>query len=1251
MSDDLKQIAGTVIGATIGFLTTGTLVGAVRGAQIGFLLGSAFTEVESETQQTPTLDDKQAQVSEYGEFIPRVYSEVELKGNIIWQKGNQLFATEINNQEGGKTGTEGYTATFALMICEGPVSRIRRIHADSRLIFDGFDDSSAIAATDRINMNFFFGTDDQPQSISIVKEKGIDSTPAYRNVVYIVFNDFEVTEHYHGRIPSFRVETQTDLLTSSNNLTQGFKIVPYSSQYPKNFKLGIPHDNTVTERPWHGDVDTMISLNFGQSGAVGNDGYSDFIKDALGNSISIDVDIPWIYKNTRLLSTLSSGVDPITQTVAKLTRLTFNNKIAPPNWVVLRTYPVDNGKDVMIHIYRHSSGIGKQMAISRGIGYFNKVTNVDITGSALNNDTARFFSSGSSSTTYIHLRNGRSDEHGSDVNFFVVQSSSPLEVPGSFSSFGKQLTPALDWQDEEELRAPGAIATYHAVGVDSTFYHFTEAFLPGSGLSTVSNPIGYNHATRSIDQLTENTLAVIDSWDISAHLPASTVDIDPMIVVRQKDDIEFYMNVNEGGNRFVKHFRLDPLNVGFATLVESTQLTLNNNWDAQNLIDLSPQTSYITGDPASFSDDVRFQIGFDSIAVSTAKSDLADIIQEEILSNPLLTANDIDTSEVDAVFVRGYAVTRLGSFAAAIKPLQRAFRFDMFEEDYKIKFRSRGSQSVRVNIPLSDLQAREKGGDVPAEVLHKLPAAFETPNRLEFRFIDADLDYRRGFVYADSQRSTSVAVSNFQVPVKLTQTEAAQMADILIRDAERDGNGTYELILPMKYSYLERTDIIGVTASWGVLTLRITSIEKGKPGLVKIGAVEEDATAYTSVEVGQDDTFVTSSIRPVPSTELVVFEANMGNYGNRSENRGGGMYYAIRPLGNATNWKGATIHIQDVASGTWEALSALTFAITPMGIETLLTPLTGDASISRANFDQTLTIQMENLTIENRTPTEIFSPDRLNTFIYGDNKRQEVIGVESVTDLGNDQYELTGLWRGMYGSEASMSTHQPGDAIVYVATEFLNTLSRSNRSSLSVGNGTFNWATGRFVTLPNASLPAPAWRSPQTIGLEAVSIGHIQTGSTNQLFEFESIKELPFSPTFVRLKFDINGGIYVIFRRATRKGAIDGSIFKNKPTELPVDLDIFDGSGELLRTISRHPNAFSSTFSYLTNNTQTTTDRTAPDPTLDKTGGEFEEVFYSPADQITDFGVLQSSLNFDLYNLSMELGRGWPCRVVENVQI
>jgi hypothetical protein len=196
------QIAGGLIGGVIGFFNP--VLGWQVGAQVGIMLGGLLDPPKGPTMVGPRLSDLTIQTSTYGTVIPRVYGTVALYGNVFWLENNQIKETVVKKKSGGKGGSKTKTktyvnyATFAVGLCKGPIVGVKRIWIKGELFYDaGSWDIDTITASNAAATGFavYLGTDTQLPDTRIQATIGIENTPAWRGLAYIVFYDLPIAEY------------------------------------------------------------------------------------------------------------------------------------------------------------------------------------------------------------------------------------------------------------------------------------------------------------------------------------------------------------------------------------------------------------------------------------------------------------------------------------------------------------------------------------------------------------------------------------------------------------------------------------------------------------------------------------------------------------------------------------------------------------------------------------------------------------------------------------------------------------------------------------------------------------------------------------------------------------------------------------------------------------------------------------------------------------------------------------------------
>ncbi len=228
MSDtgQIIQIAGTIAS-----IYTGNPAWALAANAVA----TAYFPPEGPGIEGPRLNDLKSQSSTYGSPIPIVYGRARLAGTLIWIKDNKLIEVRTVTEEGGKGGggatqevtTYQYFGSFAVAICEGEITGIRKIWADNVLIYDISDGQSvmSVLGTQQISDRITAYTGTATQEPDSLIEADVTTAPAYRGVAYVVFDQLPL-EKYGNRLPNMTFEVvdgtaSSDLLSSFTTTTKG----------------------------------------------------------------------------------------------------------------------------------------------------------------------------------------------------------------------------------------------------------------------------------------------------------------------------------------------------------------------------------------------------------------------------------------------------------------------------------------------------------------------------------------------------------------------------------------------------------------------------------------------------------------------------------------------------------------------------------------------------------------------------------------------------------------------------------------------------------------------------------------------------------------------------------------------------------------------------------------------------------------------------------------------------------------------
>ena len=183
-------------------------------ASIGYSIYSALNQ-PSQRSEGPRLGDLKVQSSARGVPIPKVWGSMRIAGNLIdGKKYEQRIEESVGGKGfmGGGGGTQvtyAYFADFAVSLCEGPITGVRRIWMNNKLWYTAEDDASdteleASADHERYG-KLYLGTTSQLPDPTLEAIHGAGNVPPYRRTAYIVFTRLPLL-NFGNAIPNVSVE-------------------------------------------------------------------------------------------------------------------------------------------------------------------------------------------------------------------------------------------------------------------------------------------------------------------------------------------------------------------------------------------------------------------------------------------------------------------------------------------------------------------------------------------------------------------------------------------------------------------------------------------------------------------------------------------------------------------------------------------------------------------------------------------------------------------------------------------------------------------------------------------------------------------------------------------------------------------------------------------------------------------------------------------------------------------------------------
>ena len=223
-----SAIGGAFGGAILGF--SGAAIGGFIGSTIGSVVDNWIVSSLAPAQRIEgaRLDSLRITSSTEGAVIPRLYGRMRIGGNIIWATDFRE-ETRTTSQGGGKGGggpkvttTEYlYFASFAVALCEGPITGIGRVWADGKAM-----DMTGVT------WRWYPGDEAQTADPFISAKMGAANTPSYRGTAYVLLEELDLTP-FGNRLPQISFEVFRPLADADTveGLVRAVTLIPASGEF------------------------------------------------------------------------------------------------------------------------------------------------------------------------------------------------------------------------------------------------------------------------------------------------------------------------------------------------------------------------------------------------------------------------------------------------------------------------------------------------------------------------------------------------------------------------------------------------------------------------------------------------------------------------------------------------------------------------------------------------------------------------------------------------------------------------------------------------------------------------------------------------------------------------------------------------------------------------------------------------------------------------------------------------------------
>lgn len=513
------------------------------------------------------------------------------------------------------------------------------------------------------------------------------------------------------------------------------------------------------------------------------------------------------------------------------------------------------------------------------------------------------------------------------------------------------------------------------------------------------------------------------------------------------------------------------------------------------------------------------------------------------------------------------SISQICSTRSVLEALARCYFFDCVLSD-KLYFRGRGVGDD-ATIPFAILGVSDKteqNDPLPLRQTNDL----EVPSKVAFTYANVSSAYQNDTEYADRIVSEQGNTFPLSVPLGFTPTTAKYVAELILLD-KTVTSLTTTFALGEEYAALEPSDVVVVTdEDDSTYRFRLTR-KKESNGVLMFDAEACSDEFFAKVGVSSDGPAPQTEVTPIADTMLRILDAPL----LRDQDDAPGLYYAVQA--GTGRWLGAALYesrdnVDFYLLNSINSQSVLGTCMTTLGDWT-----DGDV------IDETNTVTVEVLggELSSVTRANLLAGRTINVAMIG----SEIIQFQNALLVATSTYKLSGLYRGIRGTEWAKGTHGASESFTLLG---ISGIGRISAQAADLG---------------------------KTRYYKAITAGQTLDDVSSVSANFGGVNLKPFSPVDVRANRTTTDTVLTWQRRTRLSTRLNGSLPMYAPLDEPT---------EAYEIVIYADGTFTTEKRTLTSTTATVT--------------------YTLSEQTTDFGSGQSVLYIEVFQMSESIGRGYAAR-------
>lgn len=532
-------------------------------------------------------------------------------------------------------------------------------------------------------------------------------------------------------------------------------------------------------------------------------------------------------------------------------------------------------------------------------------------------------------------------------------------------------------------------------------------------------------------------------------------------------------------------------------------------------------TMYCDGDHATlgpflgiYGDDYKTLL-LDRLTTDQVK--VKDVIsaQMDYIGESRYSVDDIPDSD----FVFGYKLANPTSVRASIDPLMAAFRIYAVDEDNLIKFKKYEDITSVASVSYYELGQSADGLEDAMPLARK--QEIDLPRSITTNYIEPGLDFNTASEKDVRQTTESIEDLSFDLPVAISSDIAKTVSQTVLYSSWNSQN-TRVCKLSRKYAFVSPGDGLTIEYPLGTLALWRVTAANDDGQMVEFTLEPGDAELFGATAVGSTG-YQGQEVQPLaPQTIMEIVDGPI----LRDADNNAGIYVSMEGATD-TGWGGAELF----AGSDDTTLVSKGTVSNPAVIGTAENAL-GTFSLEIYDELNTVVVDIGEGSLSSVTRSALEADQTLNAFALGMNGRWEYLQFMTATDLTGGRFRLSGLKRGLRGTQHNRSNHAIGD---------------------------------RFVTLGYAGTLRPLWENidiDQEKNYRAITKGRSLNSASSQTYANTAEGLMPFSPWDARKEKAASNDQTIVWQRRSRlsTNALRGIVPLGEATEA-YSIDFYTSSG------------------------------------------------------------------------------------------